>query len=441
MYNIQALPGPSSADSEAFGISSSGDVAGVAYPLDADGYLHIAGAVWKGGSLDFVLPLLSESLLYGVNDSDVAAGVRAILNSATEIAVQAGSGGALSDLASAVGTGSIATSINNSGQLCGWGLNDLRGFIYDTASSAVTSWINPLAGSRRCVATSINDRGEVAGLSDQRGFFFSAGSTKDLGAMAFVADVNHSGVVCGSLGKPSPENFQAAICDARQTSPTWVELPLPPGFVGSHGEGINDSGDVVGTCWSPQSYDGPQSAYIFSGGVSIDLNASISAPGWHLEFANKINNKGQICGRGTLYGQQMAFLLTPQHQWGSVLSLPELVATLFGGVTRDGGGWGFIGGYRFPIGPWGPWMEIQPAKRDALTALAIDEIAMFITDRGTRETVRRALVEAAKGRLDQLAHSVSEGRGTIGGNARVQGRARPLQHGKSTDALRRFGSQ
>jgi len=61
MYDIQALPGPSNSDSEAHGISSSGHVAGIAYPIDADGHLHIVGAVWEGGHLGFTLPLLSES--------------------------------------------------------------------------------------------------------------------------------------------------------------------------------------------------------------------------------------------------------------------------------------------------------------------------------------------------------------------------------------------
>ncbi len=45
----------------------------------------------------------------------------------------------------------------------------------------------------------------------------------------------------------------------------------------------------------------------------LDLNHLIPAnSGWLLQFANAINDQGQIAGYGTLNGQTEAFLLTPQ---------------------------------------------------------------------------------------------------------------------------------
>jgi probable HAF family extracellular repeat protein len=44
-----------------------------------------------------------------------------------------------------------------------------------------------------------------------------------------------------------------------------------------------------------------------------DLNNLIPAnSGWTLEFAFAINDSGQITGRGSINGQDHAFLLTPQ---------------------------------------------------------------------------------------------------------------------------------
>jgi probable HAF family extracellular repeat protein len=45
----------------------------------------------------------------------------------------------------------------------------------------------------------------------------------------------------------------------------------------------------------------------------LDLNNLIPAnSGWLLQFANAINDQGQIVGQGTFNGQSEAFLLTPQ---------------------------------------------------------------------------------------------------------------------------------
>jgi probable HAF family extracellular repeat protein len=55
-------------------------------------------------------------------------------------------------------------------------------------------------------------------------------------------------------------------------------------------------------------------AFLYDAGRMIDLNAVVSAPGWILAEANDINNKGQIVGTGYYKGESRAFLLTPVKQ-------------------------------------------------------------------------------------------------------------------------------
>ena len=72
----------------------------------------------------------------------------------------------------------------------------------------------------------------------------------------------------------------------------------------SYGQGINGLGQVVGVSGN--------SAFLYSGGKLTDLNSAIDPnAGWTLDYANGINNNGQITGFGFHDGRTEAFLLTP----------------------------------------------------------------------------------------------------------------------------------
>jgi probable HAF family extracellular repeat protein len=73
---------------------------------------------------------------------------------------------------------------------------------------------------------------------------------------------------------------------------------------------LNDLGEVVG---SADNTFGAQRAFLYSGGVMVDLN-SLLPPGsaWQLLEATGINDSGQIVGNGIFNGQTHGFLLTPQ---------------------------------------------------------------------------------------------------------------------------------
>jgi probable HAF family extracellular repeat protein len=89
-----------------------------------------------------------------------------------------------------------------------------------------------------------------------------------------------------------------------------TDLGTLGGSLGS-ANGINDEGDIVGMATLA---GGQEHAFLYSNGAMRDLNDLIEPhPGWVLEEAHAINNRGQIVGEGTFGGQTRAFLLTPLY--------------------------------------------------------------------------------------------------------------------------------
>ncbi len=408
MYDIQPLFGPSNADATALGLSSVGEVAGYSYNLRFDDPGGPFGAVWTRGALSSSLPPNQASELSGINVAGDCAGYRYVNDVQHAIMVK---GGAVVDLAALVGAGSVAADINDSGRVCGMGQNP-QTFILDSATNQLVGSITPLPGSARTYAGAINNAGEILGKCDDRGIVSDGALTKDLGPVNFVADINDSGVACGTIQKRDPDLPAPAICDTKQAAPAFVEIRTPSGSVGGGAFGINNKGYVVGFCASSEDPDAVTNAFLYDGNSSVDLNQLISDPGWHLKFATAINDKGQIAGWGSLYGEHTAYLLTPQgpHR---ILTLPELVATLLGGVAVDGGGWVIVGRHGGPVGPWGPWNTLPEPKRDVLVALAMDEIARFIVDRRAREAIRSALIKVTEKRVGSLGEVDAEIRSAL----------------------------
>lgn len=436
MYDIQALTGPSNESSQCFGLNSSQGVAGVVFKP------ALVGAIWTGGSSpSFAMGDASESILYGVNDAGTAVGVKGFNNSPTSRAVLI-AGTVVHDLANLVGAGSLAAAINNAGLVCGSGGNSSKAFVYDSVSNTVVAHIDPVGGGAKSFADAINDVGHVVGVCDSdHGFFFDGSAVKDLGSAAFVEDVNGADTICGSIGKPWPQAFSPGTWDATAAAPVFTEIPVPPGFLGGHASGINNNGDIVGTCWTPESYDGPQTAYIHSGGVSTDLNTLIPAnSGWHLEFAEAINDKGHIAGIGQLNGEETSFLLMPHQDspFGHI-ALPDLVAILIlGGVIYGGSGVVILpGGPPIPVGPWRVWERLAADKRDALLGLALDELAQRIENVETRDAVRKAMLTAARTSVDRLIESRPT---TVPAQTIIAARRRTATaSGKLATSLARFG--
>jgi hypothetical protein len=82
--------------------------------------------------------------------------------------------------------------------------------------------------------------------------------------------------------------------------------------------------------------------------------------------------------------------------------IPGLVAELLGGIAVDGGGWAIVGGVPVPIGPWGPMIRDNVARRDLVIAMAIEQLATHVGDLSRGGAIRAASLELMKAKINEL---------------------------------------
>ncbi len=252
---IQPLGVAPGADSYAYGINGQGAIVGTSY---VNGQPH--GMIWTGSSV-----------------ADLGAGVYAMgINN--DGAIVGGNGhafalrnGAYQDLGALPGGDwSAAYSINDAGAAAGYGdtgSGAFRGMVWDPAGNLLE--LGTLGGGNS-YAMAINNRGEVAGHS-------STASGYDHAFLAIGGALTDLGTISGGS---------------------------------SFAFGINDSGSIVGYSWAEDEEN--SRAFLYSGGVMLDLNALIpGGSGWQLLAAYGINGAGDIVGTGLLNGQAASFLLEP----------------------------------------------------------------------------------------------------------------------------------
>lgn len=242
---------------------------------------------------------------------------------------------------------SVATDINDRGKIVG--ILDNSAFLYRRGQLTRIGFGGGFSG-----AEAINDRGAVVGsaalpgLTIEHAFLYKHGeiidltptlpSTGPLATFSTAVDINDRGVVLGwsalSRGVFAPRSFL-------WRRGTLAELPLTlPGDASARPNGINDSGEVVGSSHGLASHavllrhgrlislgpgaarsinnrgqvvgDGPGGAFLYRRGRRIELNSLLPAgSGWTLSRAQDINDRGEIVGRGIHNGAQRAFLLSP----------------------------------------------------------------------------------------------------------------------------------
>jgi probable HAF family extracellular repeat protein len=216
-----------------------------------------------------------------------------------------------------VGTTSCALAVNNAGMVAGridgevviWnggqlirtglqgnvgGINE-GGLVVGDAQFGGTShaflWTNGAVvdlgtlkgGSSK--ATGVNERNQVAGVSDGNAFIYEGGVMRDLGfSPTLVAGINARGEMVGMMGfghGPEPFIYDGA---ARELAGAYS-------YAGA--VGINNTGQVI--CSGEGVY-----GFLVEGASSyrLDTFPSVSAAGWHHLEPKAINERGWIVGQG-----------------------------------------------------------------------------------------------------------------------------------------------
>jgi probable HAF family extracellular repeat protein len=232
------------------------------------------------------------------------------------------------------GNNGEASAINIRGQIVGMAEN---GAVDSSCSPGTTNnriqlpvmWENRRAhalptpvGDPGGFAMWINDHGQAVGYTGSCGAMSHAVSwendtvteLKDLGtgAGAIAYGNNNRGQIVGSVFV-SPGG--ATRYGALWQNGVLTNLGTLPGDMSAIATGINDQGQVVGSTWD-SSFNWSH-AFIYQDGVMTDLN-TLFLKGTNLRatMANKINERGQISGMGTVLsgpdmGKLHAFLATP----------------------------------------------------------------------------------------------------------------------------------
>jgi probable HAF family extracellular repeat protein len=232
------------------------------------------------------------------------------------------------------GNNGQASAINSRGQIVGMAEN---GAVDSSCPAGTTNnriqlpvlWENGRAhalptpvGDAGGFANWINDHGQAVGNTGNCGAMSHAVSwendtvteLKDLGtgAGAIAYGNNNRGQIVGSVFV-SPGG--ATRYGALWQNGVLTNLGTLPGDMSAIATGINDQGQVVGSTWD--SDFNWSHAFIYQNGVMTDLNTLfLKGANLRATMANKINERGQISGMGTVLsgpdmGKLHAFLATP----------------------------------------------------------------------------------------------------------------------------------
>lgn len=326
-YHLTMLQGFNGPASIAYGLNDVGVVVGTTFA--PNGYPAYA-TIWRDGR-PIALPSPAFSAVTtltgaggaGINNAGVVAGTTfgcACLSDGGE-ATTVWKDGMLAALANVSGTiDSSAYGINDRDQVVGFTLlNEPNGFNATVWSNGQPTLLANVPGATFANSVAINNAGDVVGVTGT-GSYFQATIWKNGGAPTVLVNpvpgsafaqalaINNARVVAGFVN-PTNTTAQAVMWDASGT-PTL--LPNLPGISDDEVSGINDAGDAVGGSFQNSG----SVATLWRRGTVIDLNTVLDSDssGFVLQYANAINDRGQIVGYGVnSLGQQEGFLLTPVY--------------------------------------------------------------------------------------------------------------------------------
>ena len=210
------------------------------------------------------------------------------------------------------GPGAVAFGINDRGQIVGYSVfgrrMDDEGGEEDVVHAVlwqqgVITDLGTLAGGDS-VATAINNAGQIVGFSDGRAVMWDRGTIVDLGTLApdvvygsswsYAKAINNRGQIVGEGNAAGNEQCthailwdRGAIVDLGTLNGGACEWPDHDSSIAL---AINDRGQVAGRSAAPGGFD---HAVVWDRGRMVDLGP---AGGGHSSEATGINNRGEVIG-------------------------------------------------------------------------------------------------------------------------------------------------
>jgi probable HAF family extracellular repeat protein len=180
-----------------------------------------------------------------------------------------------------------------------------------------------LAGGDYSSARDINDKGDIVGDANvvpngqPQAFLWRAGMMHELprlsgGTYCSAQAINNAGAIAGSCDLPNGSRHAVVWRNG-----SLIDLgTLGDEDAPSTALDINAQVQVVGTSEATSDH---LRAFLWEKGKIINLNQLISKQsGWLLLVASRINDQGEILGRGYYHGSIHAFLLEPDQPAGNI---------------------------------------------------------------------------------------------------------------------------
>lgn len=270
------------------GWALSASLTAIALPSMAQSYQVLTlDSLSLGGSMSMATGVNNAGQVVGVSSDAAGNSIPVIWNGATPTVLAGGSG--------------VAQAINNNGQVAGF-LFSSSGLASSAVvwNSGVPTTLDPLSGGSATYAYGINDAGQVAGQSDTTGGSMPAviwnGTTPtslggaSSGLIPFPASafgINSAGQAVGMSSASNADVAHATVWNG--TTPTLLAAINGSDTHGSVAMSINDAGQAAGYYADTQDV---YHAAIWSNGVATELAGLNGLSG----RAFSINNHGQVVG-------------------------------------------------------------------------------------------------------------------------------------------------
>jgi probable HAF family extracellular repeat protein len=345
-FQITDLGTLSTIQSQGNGVNGGGSAAGTF--TTPEGHTHAFQASSSGAATDLGTLGGPNSVGFAISGGGLVTGSSDVIVPGGGVqthAFRSAASGALVDLGTLGGAFSEGLGIDGGGRVVGDStLANGQTHAFVTGGSGALLDLGTLPGYVNSLASGINDAGQVVGtatssFNTSHAFLLTLGGGPiiDLGSLpggvnSHATGINNPGVVVGYA-----DDADGTSHAVRTNMGVFQNLGGLPGGTSSFAFGINDSGQIVG-----QSLAGPSGfrATLWDPTLGIvDLNTMIApGSGWTLTAAFGVSNPGYITGVGTFQGTPHAYLLTPV----GVPAPPALALLAIGGAgmmarMRSGG--------------------------------------------------------------------------------------------------------